>query len=82
MSAETMQTVPICCDRCGERSTVDLAPDWALVLRDGQIIAIVCPGCITEEEHLVLEINDATSELDRVTPEEGFVMKPKDGDES
>ncbi|WP_194294572.1 hypothetical protein [Leucobacter muris] len=78
---EEPEPVLVCCDRCGTSTTSDLAPEWVLGLDDGQIVATVCPGCLTESEHLAVEVNDAMTELARVTPEEGFVVKPKAGEE-
>lgn len=77
--AEEPEPVRVCCDRCGTRTTADLAPDWVLSLEDGQIVETACPGCLTESEYLAAEVNDAMTELDRVTSEEGFVVRPKAG---
>lgn len=58
-----MKSIPVICERCGERTTADLASEWLMTLRNGEIVELVCPDCQTEEEHLASEVNDATTVL-------------------
>lgn len=47
------------CGRCGRGYGPDVADagDWNMVLRDGQIIGLVCPRCQRAEEDLEAQIN-------------------------
>jgi len=50
------------CDRCPRpyHPNVADAAYWNMVLRDGRIVAVLCPGCQSPEEDMEAEVNQAT----------------------
>lgn len=77
MIEDELNQIPILCDRCGKRTNVAQAREWAMRLGEGRIVAVACTGCQTAEEHLSAEVYSATADLGVVG--DRFVLTPKVG---
>lgn len=62
---EAVRAIERRCKRCGRDVLQDLAADpdrallWAVEYRDMRPCAYVCPDCLTDEEHMAVQVNSA-----------------------